>query len=84
MLVLVGIVYFVGVPFWGGEYKSNAIIEWMYILSVRKSVWNADSYISGRRSFSYCCNSRSYCDKVNAKTMLEVIWKIKMGKKREI
>ena len=34
MLLLVSFVYFVSVPFWGGEYKSNAVIEWMYILSV--------------------------------------------------
>ena len=34
MLVLVSSVYFVSVPFWGGEYKFNAAIEWMYILSV--------------------------------------------------
>lgn len=34
MLMLVSFVYFVSVPFWGGEYKANAIIEWMYILSV--------------------------------------------------
>lgn len=34
MLMLVSIVYFISVPFWVGEYKSNAIIEWMYILSV--------------------------------------------------
>lgn len=34
MLMLVSFVYFVSVPFWGGEYKTNAIIEWMYILSV--------------------------------------------------
>lgn len=32
--MLVSFVYFVSVPFWGGEYKANAIIEWMYILSV--------------------------------------------------
>lgn len=34
MLILVSIVYFVSVPFWGGEYKLNAVIEWLYILSV--------------------------------------------------
>lgn len=34
MLILVSIVYFVSIPFWGGEYKLNAIIEWLYILSV--------------------------------------------------
>lgn len=34
MLALVSITYFISVPFWGGEYKLNAVIEWMYILSV--------------------------------------------------
>lgn len=34
MLILVSIAYFVSIPLWGGEYKLNAIIEWMYILSV--------------------------------------------------
>lgn len=34
MLALVSIAYFISVPFWGGEYKLNAVIEWMYILSV--------------------------------------------------
>lgn len=34
MLILVSIVYFASIPFWGGEYKLNAVIEWLYILSV--------------------------------------------------
>lgn len=34
MLMIVSAVYFISIPFWGGEYKSNTIIEWMYILSV--------------------------------------------------
>lgn len=34
MLILVSVVYFLSIPVWGGEYKLNAVIEWLYILSV--------------------------------------------------
>lgn len=34
MTGIVSILYFTTIPFWGGEFKTNAIIEWMYILSV--------------------------------------------------
>lgn len=34
MLILVSIVYFASLPFWGGEYKLTAVIEWLYIISV--------------------------------------------------
>lgn len=34
MLLLVSVIYFASLIFWGGEYKFNAVIEWLYILSV--------------------------------------------------
>lgn len=34
MLILVSVVYFLSIPVLGGEYKLNAVIEWLYILSV--------------------------------------------------
>lgn len=34
MLFIVSVIYFVGIPIFGGNYKLNALIEWLYILSV--------------------------------------------------
>lgn len=34
MLFIISIIYFAGIPFWGGSYKTNALIEWLYILYI--------------------------------------------------